>query len=108
MSDYIIVTTTTDTKDRAHGMARVLIGEKLAACIEIQAIASIYPWKGEVCETEEWVLVMKTRADLYKGLEARILTLHTYELPQIIAVPIVDGLPGYLDWVRTETQAATK
>jgi periplasmic divalent cation tolerance protein len=105
---YIIVTTTTDTKDRAHDMARVLIGETLVACIEIHAIDSIYPWKGKVCETQEWVLVMKTQGHLYKALEARILTLHTYELPQIIAMPIVNGLSGYLDWVRAETQAATK
>jgi periplasmic divalent cation tolerance protein len=108
MSEHIIVTTTTDTQDRARDMARILVAEKLAACIEIHAIDSIYPWKGQVCETQEWVLVMKTRADLYKPLEGRILALHTYELPQIIAMPISDGSPGYLDWVRQETQPATK
>ena len=84
-------------------MARILVAEKLAACIEIHAIDSIYPWKGKVCETQEWVVVIKTRTELYKALEVRILALHTYELPQIITTPISNGLPSYLDWVRVET-----
>jgi periplasmic divalent cation tolerance protein len=106
MSEYIIVQTTTDTEARARDMAQVLIAEKLAACIEMHLIQSIYPWKGEVCETPEWVLVIKTQAKLYDTLAARILALHTYELPQIIAVPITDGLPAYLKWVRAETTLA--
>mgnify|MGYP000929436762 CR=1 FL=1 len=105
LSKYIIVTTTTDTVDRARAMARTLIDECLAACVEIQTVQSLYRWDGAVCDTTEYVLVLKTRADLYAQVEARILALHTYDLPQIIALPIVAGLPGYLNWVNEETKS---
>ena len=103
-TDYIIVTTTTDTRDRARDMARALVEQKLAACVEIQNVDSIYSWKNEICDTTEYVLIIKTRAALYPELEQTIKSLHTYELPQIIALPITNGLPGYLQWLNDETK----
>lgn len=100
---HIFITTTTESRDHARLMARTLMDEKLAACIEIQTVDSLYRWKGTVCDTVEYVLMIKTRADLYPNIESRIRALHTYELPQIMAIPIVAGLPGYLKWIDDET-----
>lgn len=102
-TEFIIVTTATATVDDAGKIAHEVIARKLAACVGIHQARSIYPWKGKVCDEVEQVLVMKTRADLYNALEAYIKSVHPYELPQIVATPITHGLPGYLNWVRTET-----
>lgn len=101
---HILITTTTESRDHARLMARTLIDEKLAACVEIQTVDSLYRWKGAVCDTVEYVLMIKTRADLYAEIENRIRALHTYELPQIMAVPIVAGLSAYLKWIDDETE----
>ena len=104
---HILITTTTETRDHARLMARSLIDERLAACVEIQTVDSLYHWKGDVCDTVEYVLVIKTRADLYPQIENRIRALHTYELPQIVAIPIVAGSPDYLNWIDQETRKQT-
>ena len=104
---HILITTTTETRDHARLMARSLIDERLAACVEIQTVDSLYQWKGDVCDTVEYVLVIKTRADLYPQIENRIRALHTYELPQIVAIPIVAGSPDYLNWIDQETRKQT-
>jgi periplasmic divalent cation tolerance protein len=103
-ADFIIVTTTTATEADAMKIAHDVIAQKLVACVEIHQARSFYSWKGKVCDEVESVLVMKTRAVLYPVLEARIKSLHPYELPQIIATPITNGLTEYLDWVKTETK----
>lgn len=103
---FIIVTTTTDSEESARAMAHALVESKLAACVEYHRINSIYPWKGHICDTAEYVLVIKTCATLYTDIEQKIRALHTYELPQIIAVPITYGLPGYLAWIGSETMVA--
>lgn len=102
-NEYIIVMTTTDTKEKARDLARALIESKLAACVEFHVTDSIYPWKGRICDTPEYVLHIKTPAALYMAVEQKIKSLHTYELPQIIAVPIIAGLGEYLEWLRAET-----
>ncbi len=100
---HILITTTTESREHAGEMARTLIDENLAACIEIHTVDSLYRWKGAVCDTVEYVLLIKTRVDLYDQVESRIQALHTYDLPQIIAIPIIAGLPGYLNWIDHET-----
>lgn len=101
---FLIVTTTTETKNHAQEMARHLVMKKLVACAEIHEIQSTYVWKDELCETSEFLLVMKTRADLYQKIETEIKSMHTYELPQIIALPITQGLPAYLHWIEEQTR----
>ena len=100
MKSYIQVTTTTETKEQAQKIAQHLVTEKLAACVQILGpINSIYRWKGKVENTQEWLCLIKTQDDLYDKVEAAIKSLHPYETPEIIAVPIVKGSKEYLNWI---------
>lgn len=98
------VTTTTDAREAAAGLARGAVDARVAACGQVVGpIQSIYRWQGRVETTEEWYVVFKTTAARYPALEAHVRAHHTYEVPEIVATPIVDGDPGYLAWVRAET-----
>lgn len=82
-------------------MARVLVEAKLAACVNIlPAMRSIYRWQGEIQTATEHLLIAKTRVVDYPAIETRIKALHSYELPEVIAVPVVGGLPAYLAWLH--------
>jgi len=97
----------TNLPDRAvaERIADSLIGEKLAACVNILApCRSVYRWKGEVQHDEEHPVLIKTTAERYPALEQALRAAHPYELPEIIAVPIERGLPAYLAWVAGETK----
>lgn len=88
--------------DAAHAetVARVLVDEQLAACVNLlPACRSVYHWQGRREEASEVPLLIKTRADAYPALEARLLALHPYEVPEIVALPVSGGLPAYLTWV---------
>jgi periplasmic divalent cation tolerance protein len=100
MKSYIQITTTTETKEQAQTIAQQLVEAKLAACVQITGpITSIYRWKGKVENTQEWLCLIKTQDDLYDKVEAAIKSLHPYETPEIIAVPIVKGSKEYLNWI---------
>lgn len=100
MPDYIQVMTTTETKEQADTIARHLVKERLAACVQItQGIESTYQWKGETECSREYLCLIKTRGNLFPLVEAAIKRLHTYETPEIIAVPIADGSAEYLKWL---------
>ena len=100
MSEFLQITTTTDNHPLALQIAEQLVEKKLAACVQVSGpITSIYEWKGKIENTREWVCVIKTRKDLYLQVEAGIKAIHTYEVPEIIAVPIVAGNKAYLDWL---------
>jgi periplasmic divalent cation tolerance protein len=87
-------------------LARDLLAARLAACIQIgAAVESLYHWRGEIETANEIPVAIKTRAALYPRVEAAIRQRHPYELPEIVAVPITDGLPGYVDWIAAETAA---
>lgn len=104
MSGISIVTSTVGTSEEALAIARTLVEEKLVACVQIiSRIRSIYRWKGEICDEEEQLLLMKTRSDLCSALQNRIRELHSYEVPEIVSFPIADGLPEYLNWVVENT-----
>ena len=91
--------------EEAERIGRILVEERLAACINILApCRSVYRWKGAVQHDEEHPVLVKTTTERYAALEAAIRTGHPYELPEIIAVPIERGLPAYLDWVKAETK----
>jgi periplasmic divalent cation tolerance protein len=103
MKSYIQVTTTTETKEQAQTIAQHLVEQKLAPCVQITGpITSIYRWKGKVENAQEWLCLIKTRADLYNKVEAAIKSLHSYETPEIIAVPIIKGSKEYLNWLDDE------
>jgi periplasmic divalent cation tolerance protein len=103
MKSYIQVTTTTETKEQAQTIAQHFMEEKLAACVQIVGpITSIYRWKGKVENAQEWLCLIKTRNDLYNKVEATIKSIHLYETPEIIAVPIIKGSKEYLNWLDDE------
>ena len=105
MKSYIQITTTTETKEQAQTIAQHLVAEKLVACVQITGpIASIYRWKGKVETASEWLCLIKTRDNLYNKVEAAIKSLHPYETPEIIAVPIVKGSKEYLNWIEDELE----
>lgn len=100
----ILVISTLPDYEHAEKLARVLIDQKLAACVNIlPAATSVYRWQGKVETARETIVLIKTTMERYPALEAAIKTQHPYELPEIIAVPLVAGLPAYLAWVETET-----
>lgn len=103
MSALLVITNLPD-RAAAEKLAEALIGQRVAACVNILApCRSVYRWKAEVQHDEEHPVLIKTTRERYAALEAAIREVHPYELPEIIAVPIERGLPAYLDWVAAET-----
>lgn len=100
MSAAVLVLTTVPVGGLGEEIACVLVGERLAACVNIGVeMTSIYRWKGNVERDTEVQLVIKTTADRVAALKQRIAELHSYELPEFIVVPTVDGSEAYLDWI---------
>ena len=107
MSDISVVLVTAGNSDEALTIARTLVEESLAACVQIiPRIRSVYRWKGEICDEEESLLIMKTPTQLFPLLQDRVRQLHSYEVPEIVAFPLSLGLPDYLNWVIENTQDA--
>jgi periplasmic divalent cation tolerance protein len=105
MSDAALVLVTVGSDEEASRIGKTVVQERLAACCNIiPRIQSIYWWKGEVCEEEEKLLIIKTRHELYTALQARIRQLHSYEVPEVICFPIDQGLPEYLRWIVESTR----
>ncbi|WP_432869240.1 divalent-cation tolerance protein CutA [Microbispora rosea] len=104
MRNYIEVRITVGNPDEAKKLASVVVRRRLVACAQvIGTIASTYWWEGQVQQAQEWLLLMKTTADRFDDLAACVRELHSYEVPEIVAVPIVQGTPDYLEWIRRET-----
>lgn len=100
----MMVYITASNRDEARKLATALVEERLAACANIHdGMTSIYWWQGAMEQAEESSLTLKTRADLMDALKRRVCELHSYEVPCIVAWPIVEGHGPYLDWVRGET-----
>jgi periplasmic divalent cation tolerance protein len=99
-----VVYTTVDNERDARKIANTLVEEKLVACVNIiPKIESVYLWKGEIEEDSELALIIKTTDENVKSTIERIKELHTYELPDIIVLPIIGGLKEYLDYINNET-----
>ena len=91
--------------DTAERLAEALVEERLAACVNIlPGLRSVYRWQAEVERADETLLLIKTTAGRYADLEAAVRAQHPYEVPEIIALPVVQGLPDYLAWLNAETQ----
>ncbi|MEM3659654.1 MAG: divalent-cation tolerance protein CutA [Thermoproteota archaeon] len=103
MSRYIQVLTTTGGREEAVKIARILLDRRLAGCVQVLGpVSSLYWWKGKIEEAEEWLCVIKSREDLYEELEKTIRENHSYEVPEIITMPIVSGSRSYLEWMSME------
>lgn len=104
MPVFLILSTCPDA-DTAQRLARILVEERLAACVSLLPVGvSTYRWQGRVEQATEVQLLAKTPADRRDALMARLAELHPYELPEILAVETAAGLPAYLDWVTAETR----
>ena len=103
MKDYIIISTTIDTKEAAESLAHLLVEKKLAACVQISnPITSIFSWKGAITTAEEWVVSAKTRSDLFEQIERAIKENHPYELPEIVAVKLEHVSSEYAKWLEEQ------
>jgi periplasmic divalent cation tolerance protein len=100
MTDLLQITTTTASREEAERIGRTLVEERLAGCAQIVGpLTSIYRWKGRVENASEWYCVLKSTADLYPALEARVRSLHSYQTPEVIAVPVGRSSSEYSAWI---------
>ena len=104
MEDFIIILVTTSSEEEAKKIAFSLVGKRFAACVNIvKDMESIYRWKGKISDEKEVLMMIKTRKKLYKSVEGEVRKLHSYEVPEIIALPIISGSKDYLYWIDSET-----
>ncbi len=102
--EALIVYITAPNEEEGAKMARALVEERLAGCVNIvKSIRSIYPWKGNIEDATETLLIVKTQKRLFESLENRVRELHSYKVPEIIAVTVVEGSNDYLKWLKEVT-----
>ena len=107
MDNTILIYNTVPNEETAQKIAEELVGKKLAACVSmVPGLKSVYRWEGKVEQANEICLMIKTTSDRLEELQANLLALHPYTVPEIIAVPITGGLPTYLQWIVDETSSA--
>lgn len=103
MTDKIVVFSTCNSSQEAQKLARALVEERLAACVSIvPGLQSIYRWRGQIESSSEYLLMIKTRRDLMPSLRAAFERLHSYEVPELLALSVIDGAPAYLEWLDRE------
>jgi len=103
-STYCTLSTTVDDETIADTIAQTLLEKKLVACVQKSTVKSLYRWNGKTEQTHEFLLQMKTKSIYFKRIETLIIKLHPYEIPEIIAVPIINANQPYLDWIEKELQ----
>ncbi|MGS0675719.1 divalent-cation tolerance protein CutA [Shewanella sp. 0m-4] len=104
-NEFLLVITSCPSEEQAKTLARELVKNKLAACVQIsQGITSVYEWQGDLCEEQEFSLQIKCLAQHYSAIEHTLSKLHPYDVPELIAVPVTQGLPAYFDWIKETTQ----
>jgi len=101
---YDIILTTTGSKEEADRLAEMLVSRQLAACVQVINIGSTYMWQGKMTQEAEFLLLIKTASHMYSEVEKIIVENHSYEIPEIIQIPIVQGLPAYLAWIDENTK----
>lgn len=104
MSSTITFATCKDFRE-ARRIARALVGEKLAACVNlVRGVSSVYAWKGRIEDAREVLLIIKSRDSLSRRLLARVKELHSYSIPEVVTMPIASGNPDYLEWILESTR----
>lgn len=104
MRDKILVMITTGSEEEGASIAKALLEERLIACANlIGGVRSLYRWKGQICDDREILLLCKTERRLFPRLSEKVKSIHSYEVPEIIALPLVEGWQPYLEWVEQET-----
>lgn len=99
--EYLIVFMTASNREEAMKIVRTLLEERLIACGNIvDSVSSLFWWKGEIEEEKEVLVIMKSNEKLFKKLPKRVKELHSYDVPEILALPIVDGSSSYLEWLK--------
>jgi periplasmic divalent cation tolerance protein len=107
MAEKIVVFSNCGSEEEARRVATALVESRCAACVNIiPRIRSIYRWKGSVHDEAEWMLVIKSTRDRFESLNLELRRVHSYETPEVIAVPIVEGSRDYLDWIDRETSGS--
>jgi periplasmic divalent cation tolerance protein len=102
---YLVIFITTSSYEEARKIADALVVQKKAACVNIvPKVNSLFRWKGKIEEAEESLMVVKTRAKLFPDVVSTVKGIHSYEVPEIIALPIIEGNPDYLKWIDEETE----
>ncbi len=102
--EFVLILVTTNSQEEGLSMAHALVDSRLAACVNIiSGLRSIYRWKGKIWDEGEFLLLIKTRLALFEQVEGKIKEIHTYEVPEIIGVPIAQGFGTYLNWLREST-----
>ena len=105
LNNEIVCYITAPNEDEALNIARALVENRLAACANIiKNVRSIYSWKGAVEDDAEVLMIVKTRKPLFHKLSEKVKELHSYDVPEVIALPIIDGSEDYLEWLRESTQ----
>jgi periplasmic divalent cation tolerance protein len=103
MTNKIVILSTCGSPEEAEKIARELVSQRLAACVSIVAgVRSLYRWKGAVEDSQETLLLIKSTRELFPRLKSELSRMHSYEVPEIIALPVVDGAEPYLAWMDTE------
>ena len=106
MTEYIQVLTTVENKADAEKIAKNLVEKRIAACVQIIGpLTSYFQWQGKLDSAQEYLCLIKSRADLFPALEAEIKSMHPYEVPEILATPITKGGKDYLNWLASELKA---
>jgi periplasmic divalent cation tolerance protein len=102
---YILILVTTSSKKEAEKISQALLNQKLIACANIVGpVSSHFHWDGKVEQAEEFLVLMKSRLDLFDAISEQVKALHSYEVPEIVALPIVAGSKTYLEWLGTSLQ----
>ena len=106
MNEYLLVISTVSSKDEGNAIAQKIVEERLAACVSVSsAVQSFYWWEERIANDQEFILFIKTKVSLFSKLQERVKTLHSYQVPEIIALPVQTGSKDYLDWINLNTQS---
>jgi len=108
MQEFVVVYVTAGSPAEGDLLARTLVDERLAACVNrIATVQSVYRWEGKLEQSEEQLLIIKTQRRLFAALEKRVRELHSYSVPEVVALPIIDGSQDYLRWLGDQTNDGT-
>ena len=100
--NFVEIQTTCGNEQEAKAIAAAIVEKRLAACVHVSPISSVFRWQGKIETSDEWLCIIKTTNERYPGVRDAILEMHSYECPQIVVLSIKDGTNDYLDWISGE------